>query len=260
MFRTGLVSVTFRRMSPSEILKLVVDAKLRHIEWGGDVHVPPGSIDTAKNLCRQMDDAGLKTAAYGSYYRVASTAPQRDSFDVILETAVALEAPVIRIWAGDTASENAADSRFEQVASETRAIAEKAKAAGIRIAFEYHGNTLNDTPDSCRRLLKMIGHENVGTFWQTDVALSPEANRNALKRIRKWLLNIHAFHWQEGVRRTLDEGYVEWGNYLEMAATTERDHVVLIEFVQHDSTRAFAEDAETLRRMVRSVNKSRTEE
>ena len=40
MLIPGLVSVTFRKLSRTEIAGLMVNAGLSAIEWGGDVHVP----------------------------------------------------------------------------------------------------------------------------------------------------------------------------------------------------------------------------
>jgi len=45
--RPGLVSVSFRALSPSEIIPMVVSGGLQGIEWGGDIHVPHGSIGRA---------------------------------------------------------------------------------------------------------------------------------------------------------------------------------------------------------------------
>ena len=40
MFRTGLVSVSFRDKTPPEIIKAAAGAGLSCIEWGSDVHAP----------------------------------------------------------------------------------------------------------------------------------------------------------------------------------------------------------------------------
>jgi hypothetical protein len=44
MIQTGLVSITFRQLSPPAIIDLVRQAGLEGIEWGGDVHVPHGDL------------------------------------------------------------------------------------------------------------------------------------------------------------------------------------------------------------------------
>ena len=43
MYQIGLVSVSFRGLSPEEIIRIAKDAGLSRIEWGSDVHAPPVS-------------------------------------------------------------------------------------------------------------------------------------------------------------------------------------------------------------------------
>ena len=38
----GVCSVTFRALSVEEVAQLAASAGVQAIEWGGDVHVPPG--------------------------------------------------------------------------------------------------------------------------------------------------------------------------------------------------------------------------
>src|SRR4051794_38844460 len=68
-----LVSVAFRHLSPKDVVALVRQAELNSIEWGGDVHVPPGELGVADEVARLMHDAGLIVASYGSYYRVGTS-------------------------------------------------------------------------------------------------------------------------------------------------------------------------------------------
>jgi len=102
MIRPGLVSITFRSLSPKHIIDLAAEAGIEGIEWGSDVHVPHGNPALAKELAKMTKDAGLCTAAYGSYYRVGGEPV--DMFPRIVEAAVALETKIIRVWAGGVGS------------------------------------------------------------------------------------------------------------------------------------------------------------
>ena len=147
----GLVSITFRNLSPQEIVDLVVKAGLSSIEWGGDIHVPHGDIAQAKKVRQQTLDAGLSVAAYGSYYRIGVSEGKGLPFASVLESAVALGAPTIRVWAGEKGSaETTAVERAAIVADAIR-IAELAQAQNVAISLEYHGGTLTDTRDSVRQ-------------------------------------------------------------------------------------------------------------
>src|SRR5215212_11999351 len=100
MLTSGLVSVTFRPLAPREIVQLAAAAGLRGIEWGGDIHVPHGDLQAARAVRQITADAGLQVLAYGSYFRFQPAA----AFEPVLETALALGAPLIRIWAGSQPS------------------------------------------------------------------------------------------------------------------------------------------------------------
>ena len=90
MIHPGLVSVTFRQLAPRTIVDLVAEAGLWGIEWGGDVHAPVGDLHIAREVRAMTLDAGLAVAAYGSYFRFRPD----DSFERVLETAIALGAPI----------------------------------------------------------------------------------------------------------------------------------------------------------------------
>src|SRR5690242_18609852 len=100
MVYSGLVSVTFRQLPPQQIVELAAQGGLAAIEWGGDVHVPHGELQTARRVLERTRQAGLQVAAYGSYYRVGVSPAQGLAFESVLETALALQAPTIRVWAG----------------------------------------------------------------------------------------------------------------------------------------------------------------
>ncbi len=69
-FGTGLVSVSFRKLPPEQIIALARQAGLQSIEWGGDVHVPPENLENARVIGEMTRAAGLSVACYGSYYRL----------------------------------------------------------------------------------------------------------------------------------------------------------------------------------------------
>src|SRR5690606_98075 len=104
----GLLSVTFRKLPPEEIVRIAAEAELDAIEWGGDVHVPHGDLDAADRAAQLTRDAGLVVRAYGSYYRLGVEG-QSFTFEDALHTAVRLGAPAIRVWAGNRGSEETSE-------------------------------------------------------------------------------------------------------------------------------------------------------
>ena len=83
--RSGLVSVTFRKLSVEEIIGLCKACGLEEIEWGGDIHVPLGDLDAAGKARRLTRQAGLNVACYGSYVRM--TREERPLFPRLAATA-----------------------------------------------------------------------------------------------------------------------------------------------------------------------------
>ena len=73
MIQPGLVSVTFRKLTPAEIVALVKQAGLKGIEWGGDLHVPHGDLVRAREVRELTHEGGLGVAACGSGYSSPTT-------------------------------------------------------------------------------------------------------------------------------------------------------------------------------------------
>jgi 3-dehydroshikimate dehydratase len=248
MICTGLVSVTFRKLKPEEIVELMKRAGLDGIEWGGDIHVPHGDIKQAARVLKLTRDAGLKVASYGSYYKVG----EDNDFDFcqVLDTAKALEAPVIRVWAGKLGSEKAEDKYWDNVVNESQSIAEAAAKENIKVAFEFHGNTLTDTNASALKLLREVNHDNIKSYWQPSLDMRMEERLEGLKEILPWLLHIHTFYWKVGQRLELESGLSEWQEYMKIIQKAKGNRYAMIEFVKDDSPQQFLEDASALRKLV----------
>ena len=254
MIYSGLVSITFRNLEPGAIIDLAAKARLDGIEWGGDIHVPPGRLDAAREIGDRTRDEGLKVAAYGSYYRVGSGTAGSGGFEDVLKTAAALKAPIIRVWAGSRASADTDEQLREAIVRESRTIARMAGDEGIAVAFEYHGNTLTDTGESAIRLLEDISHPNMGCYWQPPVFEDFDQRLSGLKGIMPWLRNIHVFCWLGSERLPLSEGREDWLKYLKAAAGAGGDRYAMLEFVKDDNPLQCLQDAEVLKQMLTLIH------
>lgn len=215
------------------------------MEWGGDVHVPPGDLDRARDVGAATRDAGLTVAAYGSYYRVGAW-PSED-FAPVLETARALEAPLIRVWAGHHGSQAATEAERVAVVQDARRICDLAASAGLQIAFEFHGGTLSDGVDATLSLLAEINHPNLRTLWQPLGEASPAERRREVERLLPFLANVHVYYWPGGKHTPLAEGKDAWRDCLEYLSEADRPCALLLEFVRDASPEQFLADAATLR-------------
>ena len=246
MLHSGLVSVSFRAFSAEEIIALVVKAGLKGIEWGGDIHVPHGDVKRAAEVGRMTGNAGLKTAAYGSYYIAGREGQGTVPFEKVLESAVALKAPTIRIWAGDRGSGEADAAWRSKVTEDSRHIAALAEKEGITISFEYHRDTLTDTPESAYALLKGINHKNIRTYWQQNFNEGLEAGLKSIDTVTPWLSNIHV--------NRLADGFNEWQSYVNHIKGIDGERFIMLEFVKNNDPEAFLKDAEALKQLLAGMS------
>lgn len=254
--QSGLLSVTFRKLGVDEIVALTREAGLAAIEWGGDLHVSHGDVDVARRVARATADAGLAVSAYGSYYRAAASESQGLTFASVLESAVALGADTIRVWAGVKGSAQTTPSEREAVASDLRRVCGLAAERGVRVALEFHAGTLTDDVDACVALLRAVDAPNLATGWQPPNGMPTEACVDGLRKVLPWLANVHVFHWwpTSADRHPLAEGEARWLTFLDVlrAETPPARRFASLEFVRGDDVEQFRDDAATLRRWLES--------
>jgi len=245
--RPGLVTVTFRQLSPEQIVGAAKKAGLQVLEWGGDVHVPAGDTRRAREVAALTREAGLDTICYGSYYRVGHGGEGgKPAFSEVFATACALGAPCIRVWAGTRGSEKSDDGYFRQVCDDANRIADAAAERGVRIAFEFHDGTINDNAEAADKLLAALPHPNVDTLWQPLVSLDSEQRNRSLQVVLSRLAHVHAFHWLPADpidRRPLAEGADLWRGWLGTMRAAGRNPDCLLEFVHGDLPARLEADA-----------------
>jgi hypothetical protein len=234
MISTGLCSVTLRALAIEAVVEVTARAGLECIEWGGDVHVPPGDLEAARRARDATQAAGLRVASYGSYYRCDGPV----SFAPVLESARALGAPRIRIWAGELPSAESGPGAHEAVASAAR----EAATHGLEVAFEFHGGTLTDDIDSALALIEASG---VHSYWQPPQDMTDAEALDGLRRLPR-VPAVHVFSWWPGsTRRRLAERADLWRAVFEHFT----DGDALLEFVPADDPGLVTAEAAELRRV-----------
>ena len=270
MIRSGICSVTLAKKSVNEVIAIVKKAGLEGIEWWGNGHVPHGDIVIAAKVKALTDAAGLKVSSYGSYYRAGVSECEGLSFASVLDTAVALGAPAIRVWAGNRNYADADECFIAQVVEDAMRIGDMAAKAGITVTFEFHGGTLTDSNDNALKFASMVEHPAIFFSWQSPHGYDIGHCLSGLNGLLPRLSTIHVYHWtigsyeknmfNETVRQLkhpedffshpLADGEERWREYFKAVNTTGRDHFALLEFVKDNSPEQVIEDGKTLRELL----------
>lgn len=260
MIKPGLLSITFRQLSPEQIVELTVEAGLVGIEWGGDIHAPHGDIATAQRVARLTADAGLAVSAYGSYYQLGNPNRPCPSLEAVLDSCAALNAKLLRVWPGAQGSVEMDEEKRRRVTDDLRRVGAAAAERGITVGLEYHANTLTDDLASTERLLDEIDHPAIQLFWQPPNGMAPAQALAELNRVKHRVTNLHVFHWSfEGgqrVRNPLADGEAAWMGYFDALTETPptTDRFASLEFVKDDAINQCRADAATLLRWLERIN------
>ena len=237
----GICSVTLRQSGIGAVVEAVAEAGLAGIEWGTDVHIrDEASADEAREATAA---SGLEVLSLGSYYRVGSFG----DFAALADISVRLGAPRIRVWAGDLGSADAGPDAWNSVLQDARRMAAVAGERGVEIAFEYHGGTLTDTPDTTLQLLEQVDRDNVRTYWQPAVGLSDQAALASLHRVLPYVSGVHCFSWwPEQERLPLNGRKQLWQSVADILREAGRPVDMMLEFVAEDLPANVSRDAEFL--------------
>lgn len=247
--RAGLCSVTLRGLGVEEVARLAAEAELRAIEWGGDVHVPPGDAGALRRARTAADVAGLDSASYGSYL-LADGDGSKDAAARVLDTASALGAPNVRVWTPFGVEPGSA--RTAEVVDALAMIAALAADRDLRVGLEFHGGTLTATVASTVAVLDAVGAPNLSSYWQPPYW---SANRDSsddaadVAALGPWLSHLHVYEWAgPDARRPLADGRRRWRAVLDALPPGER--VAFLEFVAGDDPATVLADARTLHRLL----------
>lgn len=250
--KSSLTSITFRKKGLEEIVALAKKAELDAIEWGGDVHVAPGDKEAAKKALALCRENGLNISAYGSYFYATDT----EDFAPVLENALILETPIIRVWAGKGfgPSENYPADARKRFTEKLAQAAFDAKQRGLTVATEFHGSSLTDNITSAMQLF--ADAPDLKSYWQprTHPKQTIEENLSDIATLGDKLINVHCFNWQDGgVRRPLAEATEEWLRYFRAVKEHGNAGYAAIEFVMDNTDVQFYADAETLKALLSQI-------
>lgn len=247
-FRAGVVSATLRQHAFVNFIKHTMKTKLSCIEWGSDIHVPYDDLNKAADVAAEMKRNNLITSSYGSYYRLGWL-HENNLFEMILNTAKILGAPMIRVWGGGMPSKYLNEKMRREIINDAITIAAIAKRDNIDISLEYHPESITDTPKSSLEFIREVrncGANNVYLYWQAKHSMNFIENKQELVQILPFLSNIHVQAQESNIRFMLAEHRARWKEYINIIKSDGKKHDFLLEFTKNDDPECFVEDAKVL--------------
>ena len=223
MYKCGLVSVSFRELSPREILAAMRECALSCIEWGSDVHVPP---EKAEEIAVLQQEYGITCCSYGTYFRLGVT--PMEELPAYIAAAKILGTDILRLWCGNKNSEDYTDEERTAFFSDCKAAAEIAGKNGVVLCMECHNKTYTNTKESAYELMQAVNSEHFRMYWQPNQFKTEAENIAYAKLLAPYTVHLHVFNWKGKEKYPLCEAIDIWKEYL---SCFEGDRNLLLEFM-----------------------------
>lgn len=249
MFYPGLVSISFRSLTPESVIKICKSAGLAAIEWGTDSHVK--SAESATAVYNAGKKCNILPCSCGSYYKLG-VSPAED-LRVVLDIARGLHTDTVRIWGGNRGSAELTEADFQKMIKEGYAAAELADSYGITLCLECHPHTVTDRYESELRFLNAVDHPRLCTYWQPNQFESLSYNLEAAEALAGKTRMIHVFAWSQTERFLLEQHAEIWARYLSVFGRSGRTYGALLEFMPDDRPESLVREADTLKKLLSNL-------
>ena len=242
MKNLGLVSISFRELSPERILEETKKAGLSFVEWGSDVHAPSDNTEKLAELVRLQHKYGISCCSYGTYFRLGVN--NTEELQKYIDAAKLLGTDILRLWCGNKASEEYSPEEEGLLFEECKKAALIAEKNGVTICMECHNGTYTDSKDAAIKLMKTVDSPAFRMYWQPNQFLSTEENLKYARLLSSFTKVIHVFNWTQDERYPLSEAKALWKEYL---SYFNKNQTLLLEFMPDDSINSLKAEAESLR-------------
>ena len=211
-YNLGLVSVSFRKHSPKEILDAMKEVNLSFIEWGSDIHAPFDDTEKLCEIAEMQKEYSVKCSSYGTYFRLGET-PIED-LKRYINAAKILGTDILRLWCASKSGSNMTSEERETLLNLCRKAAVIAERDNVKLFMECHKNTFTENPDDSIWLMKSVNSPSFRMYWQPFQWQSTDENIANAKKIAPFAEHIHVFNWIEDKKLPLSEGIEKWQEYL----------------------------------------------
>ncbi len=244
MYKLGLVSISFRKHSPEEIIHAVKQAGLECIEWGSDVHAPQSDLNTLEHIAALQKQYGISCSSYGTYFRLGVNST--DELYEYIKAAKTLGTDILRLWCGSKGSKEYTQSEKDELFEQCRQAAKAAESSGVTLCMECHNNTFTDERQAALELIESVNSPAFKMYWQPNQYKTVEDNLEYASLLAEHTRHIHVFNWSGDERYPLEESINIWQKYLN---SFKGKRALLLEFMPDDSIESLKGQANALRKI-----------
>lgn len=245
MYYPGLVSISFRSLTPKQIIDAAANAGLTCVEWGSDVHAPCHDLPKLQEIAALQADSGIFCCSYGTYFHIGTNAPEE--LPDYIRAAKILGTNILRLWCGSKGSEEYTPEELEVLYAQCRLLAEIAEKEGVILCMECHNGTLTDRADAAYALMQAVGSSAFRMYYQPNQFRTAEENIYYAKLLAPYTLHLHVFNWRSYDRFPLKESIPLWKEYL---SAFSGDRHLLLEFMPDDRVESLPTETAALLQLI----------
>ena len=240
-FKLGVCSISFRSLSPIEIIENMKKTGLSYIEWGSDVHAP---IEKVKEIARLQKQHNITCCSYGTYFVLGQT--PLSELKKYIDAAKVLGTNILRLWCGNKNSEEFSEEEKAQLFTECKLAAKTAEEMDAILCMECHNNTYTNTAKSALELIKAVDSDCFKMYWQPNQFKTEQENLDYASLLSQYTVNIHVFNWEGDKRYPLSDAKAVWQRYL----TCFDNKQLLLEFMPDDKIESLKKETQALKEIV----------
>lgn len=242
----GVVSVSFRKYTPEEILKAMKNAGLSKIEWGSDIHAPYNDTEQLNRLSVLQKEYGIQCSSYGTYFKIGVTAIEE--LEGYISAAKILGTRILRLWCGNKCGTEMTESEKESLLFLCSQAARIAEEKEVILCMECHKGTFTERLEDALELMQKVNSPHFRMYWQPSEWLEPSDNLKIANALAPYTEHIHVFNWKGKERFPLSEGIATWREYMKVF---DASHTMLLEFMPDDRIESLATETKALIEIIR---------
>lgn len=246
MFKPGLVSISFRSLTPSQVLARMQESGLHDVEWGSDVHAPCDDAQGLAQLAAMQAETGVTCCSYGTYYRLGDEAPE--AIIPYIRAAKTLGTRILRVWCGSKSYADFTPTETQALFASAREVARIAQEMDVVICLECHGRTFTEELPGALAIMQAVDSPHFRMYWQPNQHKPHAVNIAYAKAIAPYTTHVHVFHREAHNKYPLAQGMAKWLDYL--TYFTAEDHHLLLEFMPDGRPESLEEETRALRAII----------